>query len=412
MKIGIIVGSILIITGAGMFAYYDKYVKYERVAQELLTEGKLVFERGDKTAINKSINLFTKIIAKYPGSEAETEAFFYIAQSYERLQLNRLAYLKYVYILKSKRNVSPYLNNEIRSRLARLKVMRRYTEEGINQLLTILNNTNNRDLRSRVYTELGHTFLKMKAYRKSKRMFDIALSESGDNEDALLGKARTYKRLGEDYKAYNLYEYYFKYYGAFSHYYNDVKRSYLEQVYQSGHREFRRGKYYSAITYFERILKYFSHNEKTENCLYWIGQCHYVMKNYQKSLRYFNRVLSNQFSHKDQNARMKKGYIYFASKKYDLAAREFQVYINSYPRGIYISMARQWKEMCTREIMYRVKSKMLPDIKEYEQTEKPESSEKSDDSDIDEKVNDEPTGVSNNNSKDIEDFDYENVAEL
>src|SRR4030042_5782701 len=105
MKQGIILGAVLILVGIGLFAYYDRFIRYEREARELLTEGKLIYERGSRDAINDSINVFSRIIARYPGTQAESEAFFYIAQSYEKLHLNRLAYLKYIYILKNNGNV-------------------------------------------------------------------------------------------------------------------------------------------------------------------------------------------------------------------------------------------------------------------------------------------------------------------
>jgi len=207
-----IIGLVLIFLGVGLYAYYDQFVKPEDIAREYLVEGKLVFERGNKEAVNNSIDIFTKVIAKYPKTRAAAEAYFFIGRSYEKLGLNRLAYLKYLYILKTGKNISPELAGEIRKKLARLKIMMRYTEEGIHQLLGLLNYSQNRDFRSRVYTELGHTYLKMKSYDKARRMFNLAISENGSNEEALLGKARVYKRMGYDEKAYDLYEYFLGYY--------------------------------------------------------------------------------------------------------------------------------------------------------------------------------------------------------
>ena len=40
---------------------------------------------------------------------------------------------------------------------------------------------------------------------------------------------------------------------------------------------------------------------------------------------------------------------------FDLAAREFQIYINNYPRGRFIDTARKWKGMSTQEMLYRLK---------------------------------------------------------
>lgn len=369
MKQGIILGAVLIVAGIGLFAYYDRVVRYEREAREVLTEGKLIFERGSREAINDSINIFSRVVARYPGTRAETEAYFYIAQSYEKMNLNRLAYLKYMYILKDARNIDRNFEQEIRARLARLKVMKRYSEEGIHQLLGLLNNSDNPEFRSRVYTELGHTYLQMADYRRSKRMFDIALTENGDNEEAILGKARAYKRLGYDDFAYDTYEYFLKYYGNFSHYADDVRNAYRGQVYRSGHESYRKGRYSAAVGYFRRILNNFPDSVSAENSLYWTGQCYYAMGKYDTAINYYDRVLGNYQEQKDEDARVRKGYAYFALQKFDLSAREFQIYINAYPRGRYIDTARKWKSASTQELLYKIQNKMIPDEEEEENPE-------------------------------------------
>ena len=420
MKEGVILGAILIVLGVGLYAYYDHFIRYEREARELLTEGKLVYERGSRGAINDSIKTFSRIIARYPGTQAESEAYFYIAQAYEHMNLNRLAYLKYIYILKSRPSIDPALNREIAARIARLKMMRRYTEEGIHELLGLLTQSGDRDFRSRVYTELGHTYLQAQDLQKSKRMFDIALTENGDNEEAILGKARACKRLGYEDTAYNLYEYFFRYYGNFSHYAPDIRRSYIEQVYRSGHERFRKGNYSGAISMFKRIILNFPDSGRTENALYWIGESYFAMKNYGAAIKYFNRVLGNDLAGKDADARIKKGYAYFLMKKFDLAAREFQIYINNYPQGRHIETARKWKGMSTQEILYRINNQLIPDTEDDEKSEldkKPElkkKKEKSGDSgsslDRESEANRATGGRIEKRA--AEDSEYENVGEL
>ncbi len=409
MKQGLILGAVLVVIGIGVFAYYEHFVRYEREAQELLTEGKLIYERGSSEAINDSINIFTRVIARYPGTKVESEAYFYIAQGYEKMNLNRLAYLKYVYILKNNRDLDPSFAREIKTRIARLKVMKRYTEEGIYELLGLLHHAENREFRSRVYTELGHTYLQMRKYEKSKRMFDIALTENGDNEEAILGKARAYKRLGQDDMAYNMYDYYLKYYGNFSHYAGDVKHAYVHQVYRSGHENYRRGKFTSAISNFRRVLHNFPESGYSENSLYWIGQSYFAMHKYGTAVGYYNRVLSNYDSGKDESARIRKGYAYFLMKKFDLAAREFQLYINNYPRGAHIDTARKWKSMSTQEMLYRIQNRMIPDAEEEEglpETRKKNNGSSHTGSDR------EPENKAMTGTEGYGDGEYENVGEL
>jgi len=353
MKHWILVGILFIFFGVALIAYYDSFVKPEREARELLVEGKMAFERGSKESLNKAIDTFTKVVARYPKTDSALDAYYHIAQSYEKLNLNRLAYLKYVYILKSNENIPGEMLDEIKARVARLKIMKRYDEEGIHQLMTALNYSDNKDFRSRVYTELGHTYLKRGEVDRSGRMFDLAIAENGNNEEAIIGKARVYKRQGQDMRAYDLYDHFLKYYANFSNYTDDVNDAYMKQLYESGLNNYRRGRYFPAIEFFQRYLKNFSHTERSENALYWIGESYFSLKRYDSAVTYFRRVISNNYYHKDQDARIKIGYSYFLAKNFDLAAREFQLYIDTYPNGQHIIRAKEWKEMSTKELLHK-----------------------------------------------------------
>lgn len=402
MKKEVIIGIILITLGIGLFFYYDRVEKPRMrsgQAHELLVEGKLIFERGDRQALNNAINLFSKVIARYPDTPAATESYYFIAKSYEKMGLNRLAYLKYIYILKTRRDAPKNMEAEIKTRVARLKILKYHTEEGVHQLLGQLSSSENRDFRSRVYTELGHTYLKQGNYKKSRRMFDIALKENGSNEEAILGKARSFKRLGQDNKAYDMYEYFLKYYGNFSYYADDTRKAYLRQLYASALGNFRSGRYYPSIRYFRRLLRFFPGSRLSENSLYWIGENYFALKKYSTAIKYFGRTLSNGYTHKDQDARIKRGYAYFMTKRFDLAAREFQRYLKDYPRGRHVGTAKKWKEMSTREILYRIRDRMAP---EKEKSPYEESSDG-------ESIN----GSTNEVSDTVDEKEkYENVAEL
>ncbi|HOO73120.1 MAG TPA: tetratricopeptide repeat protein [Spirochaetota bacterium] len=409
-----IAGSVLIAVGIGLLIFYVQKIQPEKQARELLVEGKLAFERGDRDSINTSIDLFSKILARYPETPSSFEAYYYIGQSYEKLGLNRLAFLKYVYILKNNKDIPPDLANDLRVRLSRLKVLSERTEEGIDQLLGLVNYSSNNEFRSRVYTELGHAYLRDGSYKKSKRMFDIALSENGSNEDAILGKARSYIHLGQDDKAYDLYEYFLKYYGSFSQYTDDVKKSFARDVYNSGIRCYKRGMYYPAISFFKRYLRNFPGYKKSENSLYWIGESFFGLKKYDAAATYFGRVLTNTLYQKDEDALIKRGYSFFMEKKFDLASREFQTYINRYPNGKHIETAKKWKEMSTKEILYRIQKDRVPEdydesgdeIESVPQSDEPEASS------LNQKSygNDRQYGVSG----DFEEIDIEqeNIAEL
>jgi hypothetical protein len=65
------------------------------------------------------------------------------------------------------------------------------------------------------------------------------------------------------------------------------------------------------------------------------------------------------------------------AKNYDLAAREFQSYLDTYPNGRYVTKAKQWKEMSTKEMLYKYKKSdtTLPENELKDETEDSESSD-------------------------------------
>ncbi len=416
----IVIGLILIALGVGVFMYYDEYIRPDRAAKELILEGRIVYERGDRASINNAIDLFTKVIVKYPESSYADNAYYYIGRCYENLGLHRLAYLKYIYVLKNNRNLSANFRKEILIRLAHIKVLKQYSDEALNQLYGLLSTNYNKEFRSRVYSELGHTYLKLRDYRKAKQMFDIALSEYGSNEDAIIGKARALKWMGNDNEAYDLYEYFLKYYGAVSQYTSDVKNAFKEQAYNSALNAFRNGRYAAAISYFNRILRNFPYDKKSENALYWTGECYYAMGQFDKAISFFNRTLTNGYYHKDEDARIKKGYSYFSSKRFDLAAREFQIYLQQYPYGKYAPVARNWEEMSTKELLFRIETKKLPNTQKSSKIQKPVPDNGLEEIPLDEESEpDEFTGedeeISGDYYEDVmngEKVRFENVAEL
>lgn len=407
----VIIGSSLLVLGIMVFAYYDMVIKPQHAAQELMTEAKMILERGDKESVNASINLLTKIIVKYPSSNLVDPAYAYIGEGYEKLGLYRLAYLKYGYLLKKNPStLDPEFKKEIMVRYARIKVMQQMSEEAMDQLYGLLHVSNSPDFRSRIYSELGYTYLKNNDLARAKKSFDVAVGEQGNNEEAILGKARVYKRMGNDNAAYDMYEYFLKYYGALSQFTPDIRAAFNEQVYQSGLNAYRCGNYSGSISFFNRFMNNFPNDRKLGNALYWIGESYYAMKKFDTAISYFDRVLNGGYYSKAEDARIKKGYSYFMTNRFDLSAREFQLYINQYPHGRYVHTAREWKNMSTKEILYRIQSTDAPQVQGdtgsdgaagQKKTPLTEPSGKKEGISGDEGV-----------SGDMSESDYENVAEL
>lgn len=374
-----VAGIIMLGIGLLLVAYYDLSLKPESEASKIYNEARLIKERAENeetfnrdvlntgtmpeghsetysrleegTSINRAIELFTKVIAHYPDTSYAAKALYHIANSYEKIGLYRLAFLKYSYLLKEKQHqLDSRSRNEVLAHLAKLKIRKNYSEEGIRQLYSLLEDSTDSQFRSRLYSEIGYSYLTLDEVSRADRAFDLALRENSGNQEAILGKARALKRLGKSTEAFQQYDYFLSHHGSFSQYTRDVRNAYLKQSYSTALSHFKKGSYWPAIKYFRLVLKKFPESKYTENSYYWIGESYYKLERYSDARSYYSKTLSNGYYHKDQDARIKLGYTYFMQKKYDLAAREFQAYLDSYPNGKHNKIARRWKESSAREL--------------------------------------------------------------
>ncbi len=354
------IGLALIIAGAALVTVYGVIIKPERDARAIITESTLIMEKGDKDSITQGINTLRTVFVRYPNTDAVPQAYFLTAQAYEKLGLYRIAYIKYGYLLRKPLSdkTDERLRNEAAVKMNKIRILRNYSEEGIHNLYGMLGTAQNPDLRSKVYAELGQAYLRGGDVKRAKSSFDIALQENSSNEEALIGKARALKRNGLDNEAYVVYDYFLKYYGAVSPYTNDVRNAYMNELYDSGIRSFRAGSYYKAIEFFNKFVTIFGGSRLSENAYYWAGESYYSLRKFDTSVRYFDRVLTNGFYHKDEDARIKKGYAFFMSRRYDHAAAEFQKYLHDFPKGKYAHDAKRWKDMSTQNIP--AKEPLLP----------------------------------------------------
>lgn len=347
----LLLGIAFIAVGSAVIVSYILFFQPISEAEAMFNEGKIIFERNNKESYGKSIDIFTKIIARYPDTKYAIASYYFIGRAYEKTGLREQAYIKYSYIIKTKSDrIEKSTKNRILTRMAHLKALNNRPDEAVSDLLALLRNESSREMKSRLYSELGHAYMKQNRYKRALDAFDRSIAEDGHNQEALLGKARVLKRLGRDSETYDVYKYFLANYGDVSQYTGDVKWAYRKQAYYSGLSSYRKGKYYAAIRYFAEVRKYFGRDRISENAVYWTGESYFALKKYDSALKWFQIGLTNSFHHKDQDCRIKKGYTYFVMKKYELAAKEFQIYIDQYANGKYIEKAKRWKEAASKEL--------------------------------------------------------------
>jgi hypothetical protein len=95
-------------------------------------------------------------------------------------------------------------------------------------------------------------------------------------------------------------------------------------------------------------------------------------------------------------------------KKFDLAAHEFQLYINSYPRGKYLDTAKKWKSMSTQELLYRIQERAGTESEEEMKTGDAENTVKPGK----QSVSPDKGMVDSGENSAADDIEYENVAEI
>jgi TolA-binding protein len=374
---GLIAGIILIIAGVTAFALYDRFIKPELEAKAIVAEAKLIMEKGDRESYNQAITTLRKVLVSYNDTRPAPEAYLVTGQAYEKLGLYRLSYLKYSYLFKKPLldRTPSWIREQALVSMNKIKIMRNFTEEGIHNLYSMLNTTQNPNLRSSVYSELGQAYLKNGDSKRALNSYDIALQENTANEEAIIGKARALRRAGRNDQAFVMYDYFLKYYGQVSIYAADVRRTYKAELYATALKSFRTGNYRGSIFYYANFMSRFGNDKLVENALYWTGESYFAMKQFDSANAYFDRVLSNSYYHKDEDARIKKGYAYFLMKKYDLASKEFQTYLRNYPRGRHVDEANRWKEMSSAELRLKLERFKSPETTEGDEVREEEKIE-------------------------------------
>ncbi len=105
---------------------------------------------------------------------------------------------------------------------------------------------------------------------------------------------------------------------------------------------YRAREYQAALDRFKALLASGEQNSLTDNCQYWIGECHYALRNYNQALLEFNKVFSFPNSNKWDDAQLKLGKCYMELGQTEQAKVEFNKLIDEYPESEYVSEARRF----------------------------------------------------------------------
>jgi tol-pal system protein YbgF len=105
----------------------------------------------------------------------------------------------------------------------------------------------------------------------------------------------------------------------------------VESAYKEAFADYQARRYEVAIGKFNEIITVASSSSLADNAQYWIGECWYALRNYERSLQAFQRVFTFPKTNKAADARLKIGFIYLQMNNRDAAREEMKMVIEQYP---------------------------------------------------------------------------------
>jgi TolA-binding protein len=124
-----------------------------------------------------------------------------------------------------------------------------------------------------------------------------------------------------------------------------------EELYTKGLDAYHANNYPEAIKIFEESTILSDSPEMKSKCYYWMGECYYSLKSYEKAVEIFNRVYKDYNSEiKAPDALLKIGFTYCELQDYNKAVQVLKEFVTKYPTHRAIPLAKEkllWLEEVT-----------------------------------------------------------------
>ncbi len=115
-----------------------------------------------------------------------------------------------------------------------------------------------------------------------------------------------------------------------------------EDLYESSMKKFRNGDYDGARNGFEKLIATYPKSSRADNARFWIGECYYREKLYDKAIIEYRKVIDNYPSgNKVPGALLKQGFSCIEMGKTETARRLFNELIAGYPQTDEAKIARK-----------------------------------------------------------------------
>jgi TolA-binding protein len=116
----------------------------------------------------------------------------------------------------------------------------------------------------------------------------------------------------------------------------------FDAAYESARSKFEKHNYQAAVAEFSQLLADYPEHRMADNCQYWIGECYFGMKEYQKAVVEFQKVFTFSETDKHDDAQLMVGLSYVRSNQSELAQQAFSVFLDNYAGSEYTSVARRY----------------------------------------------------------------------
>ncbi len=124
-------------------------------------------------------------------------------------------------------------------------------------------------------------------------------------------------------------------------YVGQISMAEYETRYNDARAEFENRNYQVAIELFESLLAASTSHSLADNAQYWIGECHYQLRQYDAAILDFEKVFTFGKSNKDDDAQFKLGLCYIRKGDRQKAREELDRLIQGYPDSEYVSQAER-----------------------------------------------------------------------
>lgn len=114
----------------------------------------------------------------------------------------------------------------------------------------------------------------------------------------------------------------------------------FQSLYQNALHEFKNRNYTQSMTQFAELAGTLPVTDLTDNCEYWIGECHYALLQYEDALEHFNTVMKYPGSDKLDDALMMRGNCFVRMNQLEKAKAEFHRLMQEFPESEYAPRAK------------------------------------------------------------------------